>query len=47
MERVVAVLYLDGEKGLLGNRLFELQKLVGKTSLAFEILILKNKIMLA
>jgi hypothetical protein len=46
MERVVAVLYVDGEKGLLGNRLFELQKLVGKASLAFEILILKNKIML-
>ena len=47
MERVVAVLYVDGDKGLLGNKLFELQKLVGKASLAFEILILKNKIMLA
>jgi hypothetical protein len=47
MERVVTVFYVDGDKGLLGNKLFELQKLIGKASLAFEILILKNKIMLA
>lgn len=47
MERVVTVLYVEGEKGLLGKRLFELQKLAGKVALAFEILILKNKILLA
>ena len=47
MERVVTVLYVDGEKGLLGTKLFELQKLAGKVALAFEILILKNKILLA
>ncbi len=47
MERVVTVLYVDGEKGLLGKKLFELQKVAGKVSLAFEILILKNKILLA
>jgi len=47
MERVVTVFYVDGEKGLLGKKLFELQKLAGKMALAFEILILKNKILLA
>ena len=47
MERVVTVLYVEGEKGLLGKKLFELQKLAGKVALAFEILILKNKILLA
>lgn len=47
MERVVTVFYVDGEKGLLGKKLFELQKLTGKVALAFEILILKNKILLA
>jgi hypothetical protein len=47
MERVVTVFYLDGDKGLLGKKLFELQKIIGKASLAFEILILKNKILLA
>ena len=47
MERVVTVFYVDGDKGLLGKKLFELQKIIGKASLAFEILILKNKIMLA
>jgi hypothetical protein len=47
MERVVTVFYVDGDKTLLGKKLFELQKIIGKASLAFEILILKNKIMLA
>jgi hypothetical protein len=47
MERVVTVFYVDGDKALLGKRLFELQKIIGKAALAFEILILKNKIMLA
>jgi MshEN domain len=47
MERVVTVFYVDGDKTLLGKKLFELQKIIGKAALAFEILILKNKIMLA
>ena len=46
MGRVVTIFYVDGGKDL-GNKLFDLQKLTGKTSLAFEILILKNKILLA
>jgi hypothetical protein len=46
MERVVTVFYVDGEKELLGKKLFELQKIIGKVALAFEILILKNKILL-
>lgn len=46
MGRVVTIFYVDGGKDL-GKHLFELQKLTGKTALAFEILILKNKILLA
>ncbi|HEY6871573.1 MAG TPA: hypothetical protein VI298_02475 [Geobacteraceae bacterium] len=45
MGRVVTIFYVDGGHDL-GKNLFELQKLVGKASLAFEILILKNKILL-
>jgi len=43
--RVVAILYLQGEAMLLGKELPHLQKLVAKASLAFEILILKGKIL--
>lgn len=43
MGRVVAILYVDGVENP-GERLFELQKLVAKTSMAFDILVLKNKI---
>ncbi len=43
MGRVVGILYVDGIKNP-GERLFELQKLVAKTSMAFDILVLKNKI---
>ena len=46
MERVVTVLYLAADKTVLGKNLFDLQKLAGKVALAFEILILKNKILL-
>lgn len=45
MGRVVAIFYVDGGTEL-GKNLFDLQKLVGKAALAFEILILKNKILL-
>jgi hypothetical protein len=44
MGRVVAILYVDGVENP-GERLFDLQKLVAKTSMAFDILVLKNKIM--
>ncbi|MCM2357553.1 MAG: general secretion pathway protein GspE [Geobacteraceae bacterium] len=45
MGRVVTIFYVDGGAEL-GKNLFDLQKLVGKAALAFEILILKNKILL-
>jgi len=45
MGRVVTIFYVNGGKDP-GKNLFELQKLVGKAALAFEILILKNKILL-
>jgi len=45
MERVVTIFYVDGGKDP-GKNLFELQKLAGKAAVAFEILILKNKILL-
>jgi hypothetical protein len=46
MGRVVSVVYVEGGKESLANRLAELQKLVGKAAMAFEILILKNKILM-
>jgi hypothetical protein len=46
MGRVVAIVYVDGGKEPVGNRLADLQKLAGKASMAFEILILKNKILM-
>jgi MshEN domain len=46
MERVVTIFYVDAGKDL-GTHLTALQKIAGKTALAFEILILKNKILLA
>lgn len=45
MGRVVAILYVDGGSTPLELRIPELQRLLGKVSLAFEILILKNKIL--
>jgi len=46
MGRVVAVLYVDGGKEPVANRLADLQKLAGKAAMAFEILILRNKILM-
>jgi hypothetical protein len=47
MGRVVSIVYVDGGKEPLTNRLTELHRLVGKAAMAFEILILKNKILMA
>jgi hypothetical protein len=46
MGRTVAIVYVEGGKAPLTSRLAELQKLVGKAAMAFEILILKNKILM-
>lgn len=45
MGRVVGILYADGKGINLGDRLFDLQKLTAKAAMAFEILVLKNKIL--
>jgi hypothetical protein len=47
MGRVVSIVYVDGGKEPGTNRLTELQRLVGKAAMAFEILILKHKILMA
>lgn len=46
MGRVVNILYVVGSGADLDARIQEIQKLVGKASMAFEILILRNKIMM-
>lgn len=46
MGRVVAVLYLEGGSAPLEAELPQLQKLMAKGSMAFEILILKSKILM-
>lgn len=46
MGRVVAVLYVGGGSTPLEEKLTEIQKLIGKAAMAFEILILKSKIMM-
>ena len=45
MGRVVAILYVEGGTLRMDERLAELQKLLGKGAMAFEILILKSKIL--
>jgi hypothetical protein len=45
MGRVVGILYADGRGVHLGEKLIELQKLTAKAAMAFEILVLKNKIL--
>jgi hypothetical protein len=44
--KVVAVVAVSADMDALGKRLIELQKLVHKASLAFEMLIIKNKILM-
>jgi hypothetical protein len=46
MGRAVSVIYVEGGFTPLSNRIAHLQKIVGKASMAFEILILKNKILM-
>lgn len=46
LERVVGLIYVDREQSDLEDRTAELQKLAAKASLAFEILILKKKILM-
>jgi hypothetical protein len=47
MNRVVAILYLGNGIDMLTQRLIELQRLAVKAALSFEILILRNKILLS
>lgn len=46
MGRVVTVLYVDDKSGDLAGKLLDLQKLAAKMAMSFEILILKNKILM-
>lgn len=46
LRKVVAAVVVSAEMDALGKRLLELQKLVYKASLAFEMLIIKNKILM-
>ena len=46
LNKVVAVVLVSADMNALGRRLAELQKLVRKASLAFEMLIIKNKILM-
>jgi hypothetical protein len=46
LNKVVAAVLVTSETDALGRRLAELQKLVRKASLAFEMLIIKNKILM-
>jgi hypothetical protein len=46
LNKVVAVVLVTADTDALGRRLAELQKLVRKASLAFEMLIIKNKILM-
>lgn len=46
LKKVVAAVIVSAEMDALGKRLLELQKLVYKASLAFEMLIIKNKILM-
>lgn len=45
MGKLVSILYFEGDKELLKKKLTDMQKLTYKTAMAFDILILKNKIM--
>lgn len=46
LKKIVAVVVVSTDMAALGKRLQELQKLVYKASLAFEMLIIKNKILM-
>lgn len=46
LNKVVAVVLVTADMDALSRRLAELQKLVRKASLAFDMLIIKNKILM-
>jgi hypothetical protein len=46
LKKVVAIVMVSADLNALGRRLTEIQKLVRKASLAFEMLIIKNKILM-
>jgi hypothetical protein len=46
LQKVVAIVLVTADSDSLGRRLTELQKLVRKASLAFEMLIIRNKILM-
>ncbi|WP_459816631.1 GspE/PulE/PilB domain-containing protein [Geotalea toluenoxydans] len=46
MGRAVSILYVEGGKAPLGDRVVNMQKVIGKAAMAFEILILKSKILM-
>jgi sugar diacid utilization regulator len=45
MGRVVGILYIDGDSSEIRARIGDLQRLIAKAIMAFEILILKKKIL--
>lgn len=46
LKRVIAILYMEGSVSSLGENLVEIQRAASKATMALEILILKNKIMM-
>lgn len=45
--RLVSILYVQDNVSTISNKLAELQRLVNKSSMAFEMLVLKNKILMS
>jgi hypothetical protein len=45
-ERAVCILYVSGSASSLSGHFFELQKVLHKASLALDMLILRNKILM-
>ena len=45
--RLVSILYVQDEVNVISGKLAELQRLVSKASMAFEMLVLKNKILMS
>ncbi len=46
MGKAVNILYVDGNEGELGKKAPDLQRIIGKAVMAFDILILRNKIIM-
>jgi hypothetical protein len=45
--RLVSILYVQDNVATMSDKLAELQRLVGKSAMAFEMLVLKNKILMS